>query len=57
MSDFDFTAPVSFKTSSPDWMFDGIPCECEMIMCPECDPDFFYDEMCEQEHIWDEVPF
>ena len=25
MTNFDTSAPIAFKTSTPDWMFDGIP--------------------------------
>lgn len=57
MSNFDFAAP--YRTSTPDWMFDGVPCKCLLPMCPECDPDFYVDQMREWEHIWadEETPF
>ena len=56
---FDVSAPISFKTSTPDWVFDGV-CECSLQWCPECDPDSYYDEM--RDNGWDtfeevETPF
>ena len=27
MTNFDVYAPIAFKTSAPDWMFDGVPDE------------------------------
>ena len=50
---FDTSAPTAVKTSTPDWM--DVACECEMLMCPMCDPDFFYDQMREDAGCWDEA--
>jgi len=50
---FDTPVPFTVKTSTPDWM--EVSCECEMLMCPICDPDFFYDQMREDAGCWDEA--
>ena len=61
MSDFDTSAPIAFKTSAPDWMFDGA-CDCLLTWCPTCDPDSYVDQMREDFADWDsfeeiETPF
>jgi hypothetical protein len=61
MSNFDTSAPIAFKTSSPDWIFDGV-CECLLTWCPTCDPDSFHDQMRDDFSDWDsfeevETPF
>jgi hypothetical protein len=49
MSNFETPAP-STKTTSPDWMFDGV-CDCCLQWCPECDPDSYVDEMRDLEYF------
>ena len=56
MSNFDPTAPITFKTSAPDWVFDGT-CDCSLQWCPECDPDSYYDEMRDNAYLDDTPPF
>jgi hypothetical protein len=41
------------KTTSPDWM--NVECECNLLWCPECDPDSYVDQMREDAGCWDDA--
>ena len=44
------------KTSAPCWLVGEMDCmDCGIPMCPNCDPDFFYDMHKEDQIMWDEI--
>jgi hypothetical protein len=44
------------KTSAPCWLVGALDCmDCGEPMCPNCDPDFYYDMHKEDQIMWDEI--
>lgn len=43
------TKGSKMKTSQPDWLNDLYTCECNLFMCPVCDPDFYVDQWREEQ--------